>query len=77
MTNVEQLMMQMELGDDSRRRLAEELVRARLILATCQSHRSRLPHQVQTALRRRDFEVETGAPMEGAPGLFDATRRTG
>lgn len=70
MTNVEQLMAQMEFGEETRRRLAEEITRLRRLEECVRVHRRRVPHQVQTALRAPALEVDTGAPAIGAPGLF-------
>lgn len=72
MTNVEQLVMQMEFDDGSRRRLALDLLKLRRLEAACKSHRSRLPHQVQTALRIEAQVVELDPPADGMPGLFSA-----
>ena len=70
MTNIEELAVQMEFGDETRRRLAEELTRLRRLEEVCKVHRVHLPHQVQTALRAPALEVERDAPMPGTPGLF-------
>lgn len=70
MTNVEQLAMQMEFDADSRRRLALELIKARTVIGACKRHHTRLPHQVQTALRVLPTEYAIDAPALGDPGLF-------
>lgn len=74
MTNVDQLVLQMEFSDASRRERALELVRLRRLEAECRRHQRRLPHQVQTALRLDAQEYELDAPPEGMPGLFTAGR---
>lgn len=70
MTNVEQLAMQMELGESARERLAAELIRLRRIEQVLRSHHRRLPHQVQTALREPARIVEMDPPPLGAPDLL-------
>ncbi len=75
MTNVEQLTMQMEFDDESRRRLALELVKLRALEAECRRHQRRLPHQVQTALRVEHKEYAIDAPAVGAPDLFHQGRQ--
>lgn len=74
MTDVEQLMMQMEFSDESRRSIAEELTKLRRVRTVCQAHHRRLPHQVQTALREPARETEMHAPDQGVPDLFHQTR---
>ena len=74
MTNVERLAMQMELSNDSRRRLALEFVRLRALEAECRRHQRRLPHQVQSALRIEAREFDIDPPAEGMPGLFSQGR---
>lgn len=69
MTNVDQLVLQMEFSETQRRQFAFELLKARQVLAALQRHRSRLPHQVQTALRLEPVEQQIGPDMPGSPGL--------
>lgn len=69
MTNIDQLVMQMEYSTESRDRLARELARLRRLEAECRRHQRRLPHQVQTALRVDAAEYEIDPPTPGSPGL--------
>lgn len=69
MTNLDQLVMQMEFSGESRRTLATELVRLRRLEAECRRHQRRLPYQVQTALRAHAAEYDIEPTPPGSPGL--------
>jgi hypothetical protein len=73
-TNIEQILMQMGHSEESRRSLALKLARLEHLEAACERYHRRLPHQVQTALRRDAQEYDIDAPAEGMPSLFHQGR---
>lgn len=64
MTNVEQLIAEMEIGEHTRRILAEDLVRLRRLERECRLHQRRLPPRVQAALRAPAHEYQLDPPPE-------------
>jgi hypothetical protein len=72
MTNLEQLAAEMELLPERRETLARELERLRRLESECRRHWRRLPHQVQTALRREApvYELDPPPPTHSSARLF-------
>lgn len=64
MTNIELLAAEMELSRAKRLQLAQDLARLRRLESECRRHHRRLPHQVQTAMRRGAPVYEVDPPPD-------------